>query len=116
MKSPSILRSIAVCGGAALLLSACVVAPYPAGPAYPQAGAGDVIVSSAPPAPYAEIVPVMPYPGAIWISGYWGWNQGRHHWVPGRYARPVPGHRWEPHRWTPGPRGNWHLRGGAWVR
>lgn len=101
---------------AALALSACVVAPYPPGPAV--YGPGDTVVVSPvpPPAPYVEVVPVLPYPGAIWISGYWSWSDGRHRWVPGNYARPVPGHRWVPHRWAPGPQGSWHLRGGIWVR
>ena len=45
-------------------LSACVIAPYPRqGAYYPEGGA--IITDVAPPAPYAEAVPVMPYPGAV---------------------------------------------------
>ena len=114
MKTPLPPRSLIACALSTLVLSACVVAPYPAQPVY---GTGDVVLSPvAPPAPYVEVVPVVPYPGAIWISGYWGWSSGQHRWVPGHYARPVPGHRWVPHRWAPGPRGSWELRGGVWVR
>ncbi|MEO8836900.1 MAG: hypothetical protein ABI364_09195 [Caldimonas sp.] len=79
-------RLIAVallCGSA---LSACVVAPARPGYAY---GPGDaVIVDAPPPATYVEPVPPLPYVGAIWIGGYWGWRGGRHEWVRGRYEAP----------------------------
>ncbi|MEW6466181.1 MAG: hypothetical protein AB1434_09800 [Pseudomonadota bacterium] len=107
-----------VLGAVALAsLAGCVVAPYPAGqPVYAgPAVSADVVVHTPPPAPYVEVVPVPPFAGAIWVAGYWSWTNGRHHWVPGRYVAPRPGYRYEPHRWVPGPRGEWHLRGG-WVR
>lgn len=113
------LRLAAVCASVTWGLSACVVAPYPQGPVvYPQTvvGEGEIVVGVPPPAPYFEVIPVVPFVGAVWISGYWGWSGGRHQWVPGRYAQPRPGHRWQPHRWDQGSRGNWHLRGGGWVR
>jgi hypothetical protein len=109
-------RSILVALGASLMLSACVVAPYQPAP-YGYGGYGaDVAVSPvAPPPPYAEVIPVAPFVGAVWLSGYWGWNGGRHHWVPGHYERPRAGYRWMPPRWEQrGPQ--WHLRGGSWVR
>lgn len=101
---------------AASLLSACVVVPAHRG----YAGGGyaaepDVYADVPPPQPYAEVVPVMPFPGALWIGGYWGWSGGRHQWVPGHYERPRPGYRYEPHRWE-NSRGRWHLRVGGWVR
>ena len=74
-----------------------------------------IVVDTPPPAPYAEVVPVMPYPGAVWINGYWGWSGGRHYWVPGYYERPRPGYRYEPHRWE-NQGGRWHLRIGGWIR
>ena len=120
MSSPSVFRMATVCAAAAVVLSACVVAPYPQQRQviYPQPAAnyGDVMVGVPPPAPYVEVVPAAPFVGALWITGYWGWSQGRHQWVPGRYVQPRPGYRWEPHHWVPGERGNWHLRGGGWVR
>ena len=59
----------------ALALSACVVAPYPRQAAYyPEAGGSVVVTDVPPPAPYVEPVPVVPYAGAIWIGGYWGWS------------------------------------------
>ena len=104
---------------AALLLSACVVAPYPryGGYSQPVPADGGVIVDVPPPAPYVEVVPAIPFAGAVWLRGYWGWHGGshRHHWVPGRWDRPRPGHQWRPHTWVP--RGErWHSQGGGWYR
>ncbi len=97
----------------ALATSACVVAPYPryavAEPAYEGPA-----VYVAPPAPYVEVIPVIPFPGAIWIGGYWGWSGGRHQWVPGRWDRPRVGYAWRPHAWLH-IGGQWRLRGGGWV-
>jgi len=94
------------------LLTGCIVAP-----AVPVAAPGDPIYAPvAPPAPYVEVVPPVPYFGAVWIGGYWNWSSGRHVWVPGQYARPHPGYRWQPRRWEPRPGGGWSLRGGGWVR
>ena len=112
---------------AAATLSACVVAPY-----YPQRGGYDsqrggyaepaynsgpplAVVDAPPPTPYAEVIPVIPFVGALWIGGYWGWGGGRHNWVPGYWERPRPGYVWRPHRWEP-ISGRWQLHGGAWAR
>lgn len=49
------------------------------------------------PAPQYEVLGVAPYPGAVWISGYWGWNSGRRVWNPGRWDAPRRGGpRYEP--------------------
>ena len=77
--------------------------------------AGEVYVPDAPPAPQAEVVGVAPYPGAVWIGGYWGWSGGRHVWSPGRWEHPRPGYTWEPHRWERRDRGYVMVRGG-WRR
>ena len=112
-----------------LALSACVVAPYPRHAVYGAPGYGApvygapvpmnegpvVVVDVAPPAPYVEVVPVMPYPGAFWIGGYWGWNGGRHAWVPGGWHQPRPGYVYRPHAWVQNG-GRWHQHGGVWVR
>lgn len=105
----------------ALLLSACVVAPYPRHVYSEPVPAGgpydypDVVVDVPPPAPYVEVVPALPFAGAVWIGGYWGWSSGRHHWVPGRWAHPRPGYTYRPRAWVP--RGSsWQLQGGGWVR
>ena len=90
MFHPRLLIASAV----ASLLSACVVAPYPNRVVYtqpvpvsgygqpvPAVGYGQqpvVVVDVAPPAAYVEVMPAMPYPGAFWIGGYWGWHGNRH--------------------------------------
>ncbi len=93
-----------------LLLSGCVVAP-----AQPVYTTGEVYAPMAPPPPRYEVVPVLPFPGAIWISGYWNWSGGHHVWVPGRYMAPRPGYQWRPHQWAPRPGGGWALHGGQWA-
>jgi hypothetical protein len=108
-------------------LSACVIAPaqprvvYRDAPApsqpqgsqqYPQ----EVVVDSAPPPIQYEVIPVIPFPGALWIAGHWGWFGGRHAWIGGHYSRPVHGHRYVPRRWEHRGHGRWALRGGFWVR
>lgn len=104
--------SLALMLASAASLSACIVVPAHRGGYYADP---DVVVDVAPPPPYAEVVPAMPYAGAVWIGGYWGWSSGRHRWVPGYYERPRPGYRYEPHRWE-SRGGRWHLRGGGWAR
>jgi hypothetical protein len=109
----------------AAALSGCVLAPYPARRVYAQPApvyaqpvpeyADEAVVDVAPPAPYVEVVPALPYPGAVWIGGYWGWRGGRHAWVPGRWDRPRPGYGWRAHGWV-NDGGRWHLRGGGWIR
>lgn len=114
--------NLVVLAAATAVLSGCVVAPYPRRavvyappPAY-ENSPPEVYVDIPPPAPYVEVIPVLPFAGAVWIGGYWGWRSGRHHWVPGRYEAPRPGYGWSPHRWHHAPRGGWYLRGGGWVR
>lgn len=100
----------------ALALSACVVAPYPQQAGYyPEPGGPIAVVDVAPPAPYVEMVPAIPFAGAVWIGGYWGWSGGRHNWVGGRWERPRQGYTWSPHRWEQRG-GRWELHGGGWVR
>lgn len=103
----------------AALLSACVVAPYPTRPvvySQPVPAYGDEVVTDvAPPAPYVEVVPAIPYAGAIWIGGYWVWRAGRYQWAPGRWEHPRPGYVWRPHAWVQ-QGGRWHQHGGDWVR
>ena len=106
-------RSLVLSLLAAGLLSACVVAPYGHRGGVYAAPAPVVVAPGPPPAPMVEVVPALPYPGAIWIGGYWGWGGGRHAWVPGRWERPRHGYHWQPHRWEP-VGGQWRLHGGEW--
>lgn len=108
---------IVVAALSVLMLSACVIAPYPRHPAYADAGYGEpiAVAEAPPPAPYVEVIPAIPFVGAVWLGGYWGWRAHRHHWVPGRWQHARPGYHWQPHRWAPA-NGRWHLYGGRWNR
>lgn len=104
---------------ASSLMTACYVVParpYHGGYAYDDAyGPYGGVVTVAPPPPQVEVVGVAPFPGAIWINGWWGWRGGRHVWIAGRWEAPRPGYRWEPHMWQREGNG-WREYGGRWVR
>lgn len=85
---------------AAILLSTSVIGctAYVAGPP--------------PPARY-EAVGVAPYPGAVWIDGYWTWN-GRWVWHRGYWGRrPYAGAVWHRGVWVHAGHG-WKWRRGYW--
>lgn len=119
MPSNSITLRATTLSAAALLtlgIAGCVVAP-PGPVAYDGGYATTAVYAPvAPPAPYYEVQPAAPFPGAIWINGYWNWSGGRHVWTPGRYERPRPGYHYREPRWSQGPRGGWQLHGGGWIR
>lgn len=114
----------------AVLLTACVIAPYPRRVVYSEPvpahggqqgyqqgypGESGVVVDVAPPAAYVEVMPAIPFAGAIWLNGFWGWHGGRHHWNPGRWDRGRPGYHYRPHAWVQRG-GRWHQQGGSWGR
>ncbi|HEY8050695.1 MAG TPA: hypothetical protein VIE63_16100, partial [Ramlibacter sp.] len=70
--------------GALLALGGCAVYPYPGDPYY-GGGGPEVVAPYGPPPLVAETYGVAPYPGALWIGGYWGWQGGRHVWTQGRW-------------------------------
>jgi hypothetical protein len=125
-----VLKTVLLSIAAASALSACIVVPGPPRVVYrdapsappPQQGQApqqypqDVVVDVPPPAPQYEVIPVVPFLGAIWIGGHWGWYGGRHNWIGGYYARPQYGYRYVPRRWEPHGGGRWSLRGGYWGR
>src|SRR4051812_26206219 len=94
--------------GSLFTLPACEAALYD--------DTGVVEVAAEPPPPQVEVVPVAPYPGAVWVGGVWEWRGGRHVWVRGRYVRPRAGYRYEQHRWDRTPSGNWRHSPGGWRR
>ena len=67
-----------------------------------------------PPAPVVETVPVIPFPGAVWIGGYWGWGPAGYYWNRGYYGRPPhPGGTWVPGGWHHHSRG-YYYHPGRW--
>jgi len=94
-----------------LFALACGAAPL-AAPAGVEVGinvAGpEIIVGTRPPAARAEVVPLAPGPGYIWIRGHWRWFRGGWDWIGGRWEVPArPGTTWIP--------GQWVARGNGWV-
>jgi hypothetical protein len=104
--------SLALVAGALAVLGGCAVYPAP-GPYY--GGNPAVIAPYGPPPVVAETYGVAPYPGAIWISGYYSWSGGRHVWTPGRWEQPRAGYHWVPRTWEQHGH-EWHQRGGHWER
>lgn len=110
------VRLVALLGLSSLALGGCVVSPARVVVQPPHVGFASEVVVVAPPTPVVETIGVAPYPGHVWIGGYWGWSSGRHVWVPGRWeAPPQPGWRWVPHHWER-VEGGWRLREGHWDR
>ena len=53
-----------------------------------------IVIGWAPPPMLVEPPPPMPFGGAVWVGGYWGW-QGTWVWAAGRWAPPPqPGYGW----------------------
>jgi hypothetical protein len=53
-----------------------------------------VLVPWAPPPMLVEAPPMMPFPGAVWIGGFWTWH-GNWVWAAGRWvATPQPNYVW----------------------
>ena len=104
-----IVAALSVCA-----LSACVIAPYPRQAGYyPEPGG--VVSDVAPPAPYAEVMPVVPFPAR---SGSAGTGAGRVGATTGYRAAGTMvarGYAWNPHRWE-SRGGRWYLQGGGWRR
>ena len=112
MISKRIIQSLLLATAAGSLLTGCIVVPAGHGPYY---GGGGEVVAVAPPAPQVEVVGVAPFPGYIWLGGYWGWSGGRHAWVGGRWEAPRPGYGWAPHQWHREGQG-WRFAPGRWER
>jgi len=72
------------------------------------------VAQAAPPPPIVEVRPAVPFPGAVWLDGYWHWNGFRFVWVAGRWSPPPAGFTWEGHRWDRREDGRWEHRQGHW--
>jgi len=66
------------------------------------AGAVDVVVKVAPPAPvHVGPVGVAPGPGYVWVDGYHEYVGDHYLWHEGTWERPPRPHAvWVPHRWV----------------
>lgn len=112
MRSPLYrIRHAAIAVALPLALGACVVAP----PGYYRHGYYGAGIVIAPPAPQVEYYGQAPYPGDVWIGGYWQWTGGGYRWQRGYWSAPRAGYRWEPRRWVHGDDG-WRIEGGRWER
>jgi hypothetical protein len=70
-----------------------------------------------PPPPRAETPPPSPSPGAVWLAGFWRWNDAKrdYDWVGGHWERPPgEGYVWVADPASPGIGmplgGHWELR------
>lgn len=62
-----------------------------------------------PPAPINERIPPQADRQAVWIPGYWSWDEKRNDfiWMSGVWRRPPPGHNWIA--------GSWRQFGEGWA-
>jgi hypothetical protein len=76
------------------------------------------VIAVEPPAPIKELMPEFRPDGedAIWIAGYWGWDEQREDfiWISGVYRVPPTGHQWVPGYWHQISAG-WQWVQGFWV-
>jgi hypothetical protein len=90
---------------------AALVVTSMAAPAFGQIG---IYIGRTPPPLRYETRPAYPGDGYSWIDGYWGVNQGRYNWVPGRWDRaPYPGAYWSHPHYDHYKQG-WKMREGHW--
>jgi hypothetical protein len=74
------------------------------------------IVPKQPPANIDEEPPELKAEGAIWIGGYWEWDDEMKDfiWVSGNWRVPPPGMRWVPSYWVEA-EGGWQRVPGFWI-
>lgn len=84
------------------------VKPYTEGAVHeayvtPSTEGGAVIrsISQQPPQPINELIPPQCHSEAIWIAGYWSWNEEIKDfiWISGLWRRVPPNHVWIPGVW-----------------
>ncbi len=82
-----------------LLLAVGLLAAPVASPAQVSVG---VSVTFGPPALPVYVQSPCPYPGFIWVPGYWAWDPDfGYFWVPGMWVLPPsPGALWTPGYWA----------------
>ena len=74
------------------------------------------IVPKQPPANIDEEPPELKAEGALWIPGYWEWDDEMTDfiWISGNWRVPPPGMRWVPSYWVEA-EGGWQRVPGFWV-
>jgi hypothetical protein len=96
------VRRAAFATAVALVLAACGPPPPP----------GVVYVERRPPPERAEVIPIRPGPGFVWIRGFWRWDRGDYFWVPGHWTAVQRGHHhWVPGHWRHSRRGWFYVEG-----
>jgi hypothetical protein len=107
MKRNNILLMFLLAG--AITLTGCLA--YVPGPP----GYDGIYAPGPPPEPLVEVIPAVPYPGAVWLGGHWGYGGRGWAWNRGYWGRPPRhGAAWAPGYWHhTGPRG-WGWRRGHW--
>jgi hypothetical protein len=74
------------------------------------------LVAKQPPAAIEEEPPALKAEGAVWIPGYWEWDDEMKDfiWVSGNWRIPPPGMRWVPTYWVEA-EGGWQRVPGFWI-
>jgi hypothetical protein len=74
------------------------------------------LVAKQPPAAIEEEPPALKAEGAVWIPGYWEWDDEMKDfiWVSGNWRVPPPGMRWVPTYWVEAEDG-WRRVPGFWI-
>jgi hypothetical protein len=92
-----------------------VAAPVVVAPAPVVVAPAPVVVPPPMPAPYAEVVPVCPTPGYVWVGGSWGWCNNHWVWTGGHWGAPAHwgygyhgGYHGDYHGELHGVHGHWH--------
>lgn len=86
-----------------------------AAPTNPDPTPGPVVPNQ-PPASIDEEPPALKAEGAIWVGGYWEWDDEAKDfiWISGNWRVPPPGMRWVPSYWVEAA-GGWQRVPGFWV-
>ena len=71
------------------------------------------IVSVAPPAPRAEVVPAA-REGWVWAPGHYEWRGNEYVWREGHWLRDRVGYEYREPRWVQRGDGSWVLVGNSW--
>lgn len=62
-----------------------------------------------------EVRPARPWRNAVWVSGHWQYDRGRHVWVDGHWLKHRRGFHYIQPTWKKSHRG-WHHVPGHWVK